>query len=75
MTDLVLRVRHFHRAGICVSGVRTECENLNVNFRDFLENGMKESEVQQYLPNAYIERALAEMILENYPVEEAGADE
>lgn len=58
---MILKARHFFDAGICMSGVEARCQDLGIDFREFIMNGMDETEVEKYLPDAYIERALEEM--------------
>ncbi len=59
--ERVLTVEDMRATGVCARGIRDGCRERGIDFHDFAQNGMPMSEVQKYLPDAIIERAIDHM--------------
>lgn len=47
MAEVIVRIEHIRAAGICVAGARTWAKQQGIDFRDFLNNGLPASRLEQ----------------------------
>lgn len=56
-----LTVQHFRDAGLCTRGLKKYMDqHTEVDFARFLRDGATREEVERHLPNAFLERAIAQ---------------